>query len=37
LAKALCNERTSLKPHCPFSWQLHKRVDRIAVESRTAA
>jgi tetratricopeptide (TPR) repeat protein len=37
LAKALCNERTSLKPHCPFSWQLHKRVDRIVVESRTAA
>ncbi len=25
LATALCNERTSLKPHCPFSWQLHKR------------
>lgn len=26
LAKALINERTSLKPHCPFSWRLHARV-----------
>ncbi len=25
LAIALSNERTSLKPHCPFSWQLHER------------
>ena len=25
LATALSNERTSLKPHCPFSWQLHER------------
>jgi tetratricopeptide (TPR) repeat protein len=25
LAVALTNERTSLKPHCPFSWQLHER------------
>lgn len=25
LATALANERTSLKPHCPFSWQLHER------------
>ena len=25
LATALCNERTALKPHCPFSWQLHSR------------
>jgi hypothetical protein len=25
LARALVNERTSLKPHCPFSWKLHER------------
>ena len=25
LAIALSNERTSLKPHCPFSWRLHER------------
>ena len=25
LAKALANERVSLKPHCPFSWRLVKR------------
>ena len=25
LAVALSNERTSLRPHCPFSWQLHER------------
>jgi tetratricopeptide (TPR) repeat protein len=25
LAKALTNERTALKPHCPFGWQLHAR------------
>ncbi|MEX2649029.1 MAG: tetratricopeptide repeat protein [Alphaproteobacteria bacterium] len=25
LAKALTNERTAQKPHCPFAWQLHKR------------
>ena len=25
LATGLSNERTSLKPHCPFSWQLHER------------
>jgi len=25
LAVALTNERMSLKPHCPFSWQLHER------------
>jgi tetratricopeptide (TPR) repeat protein len=25
LATALVNERTSLKPHCPFGWQLHER------------
>ncbi|TFH48244.1 MAG: tetratricopeptide repeat protein [Lysobacterales bacterium] len=25
LATALSNERTSLKPNCPFSWQLHER------------
>jgi tetratricopeptide (TPR) repeat protein len=25
LAQALANERTSLKPHCPFSWQLSER------------
>lgn len=25
LAIALSNERTSLRPHCPFSWQLHER------------
>jgi hypothetical protein len=25
LAAALANERTWLKPHCPFSWQLRRR------------
>ena len=25
LAIGLSNERTSLRPHCPFSWQLHER------------
>ena len=25
LARALANERTSLKPHCPFSWRLRER------------
>jgi tetratricopeptide (TPR) repeat protein len=25
LGRALVNERTSLKPHCPFSWKLHER------------
>ena len=25
LARALVNERTSLKPHCPFGWRLHAR------------
>ena len=25
LAGALTNERVALKPHCPFSWQLHAR------------
>jgi hypothetical protein len=25
LAHALAHERLSLKPHCPFSWQLHQR------------
>lgn len=25
LAVALSNERTSLRPHCPFSWQLHEK------------
>lgn len=25
LSKALTNERTALKPHCPFTWQLHAR------------
>ena len=25
LAMALTNERVALKPHCPFSWQLHTR------------
>jgi tetratricopeptide (TPR) repeat protein len=25
LATALTNERVALKPHCPFSWQLHAR------------
>lgn len=25
LAQALINERTALKPHCPFSWRLHQR------------
>lgn len=25
LAQALANERTALKPHCPFSWHLHSR------------
>lgn len=25
LAHALVNERTSLKPHCPFSWKLRER------------
>ena len=25
LARALANERTSLKPHCPFSWKLRER------------
>jgi tetratricopeptide (TPR) repeat protein len=37
LARALCNERTSLKPHCPYSWQLRKRVDHGTLASRTAA
>jgi tetratricopeptide (TPR) repeat protein len=27
LAKALIDERTSLKPHCPFSWRLRARAD----------
>ena len=25
LAGALINERTSLRPQCPYSWQLHER------------
>ena len=25
LAQALTNERTALKPHCPFSWRLRQR------------
>ena len=27
LARALANERTSLKPHCPFAWRLHARAN----------
>jgi hypothetical protein len=27
LAEALTAERTALKPHCPFSWQLRKRAE----------
>jgi hypothetical protein len=25
LARALANERISLKPHCPFGWKLRER------------
>ena len=27
LARSLAIERTSLKPHCPFSWSLRRRAD----------
>ena len=27
LANALATERTALKPHCPFSWQLRRRAE----------
>ena len=30
LALALANERTELKPHCPFSWGLRKRAWGLA-------
>ena len=31
LAQALANERTALKPHCPFSWSLRERADTMAM------
>jgi hypothetical protein len=27
LARALAIERTTLKPHCPFSWKLRRRAE----------
>jgi tetratricopeptide (TPR) repeat protein len=29
LARALAIERTALKPHCPFSWQLRQRAEAL--------
>ena len=31
LAQALTNERTALKPHCPFSWSLRGRANQMAM------
>jgi hypothetical protein len=37
LARALAVERTSLKPHCPFSWNLRRQAEAAAIDRRKAS